>query len=577
MRMEAWVPKRTIRRYGAKQVYYRPTSIDQNQLILACESMTDAFSAVDSEWRYTYINAAMEQLIGYRREDVLGKVCWDLFPSLIGTSFYDNCHKATQSGQVTVFEEKSLKSDLWLEYRLFPAGGGLAGYVRDVTDRKRNEEQIARISYRDTLTGLPNRTLFQDRLEQALMAARRTDTTIALLFLDLNRFKEINDSLGHSVGDKVLQEAAARMTTCLGPENTLARMGGDEFMALLPNCPHADDATQVAQRILDAFSDPFVAEEHEFFLTASIGISVFPHDGEDATSLLQHADMAMYQAKTHGHNSFRHYSEAMNTTASERLFLAASLRRAIDRNELFLLYQPQASTDAWSTEGPQYKHVEALVRWRHPELGVIPPVHFITLAEEAGLIGPLGRWVLREACRQGEVWRAAGEPITVAVNISARQLDDPGFVGSVEQALADTGLPPDLLQLELTESVLMHDRVDIIMALRRLRAMGVQLAVDDFGTGYSSLAYLRRFPLNTLKIDKMFIAESDQDEAGLAIVKSLIDLAHALGLDVVAEGVETPEQLRHLIHLGCDRLQGFLLYRPIEPSAVSELLRLDRQ
>ena len=452
---------------------------------------------------------------------------------------------------------------------LFDSSGrsrGAIGAALDITERKRAEEQVRSLAYHDALAGLPNRLLFQDRLGLAVAQAHRHHKPLAVLFLDLDRFKVINDSLGHSVGDRLIREVAVRLRTCLRQGDTVARLGGDEFTLLLPDIGQAVDAAKVAKKVLDLLRMPFDIDGRELFVTASIGISLYPDDGRDAETLVKNADTAMYRAKEQGRDNYQLYTPAMNATAVDRLALESSLRRALTQDELVLYYQPIFD------RGGRVHGVEALLRWRHPELGLVQPAEFIALAEVTGLIIPMGPWVLRSACAQAWIWQERYPGLSVAVNLSARQFQEPGLVGHVADALADTGLEPRLLELEITESNAMQNGPAAIQTLRELKALGVRLSIDDFGTGYSSLSYLKRFPIDTLKIDQSFIRDIGLDADDAAIASAVIALAHTLKLEVVAEGVENRGQLEFLTASGCDRMQGYLFSPPVPAEKCEELL-----
>jgi len=444
---------------------------------------------------------------------------------------------------------------------LFDEGGrprGAIGASLDITERKRAEEQIKSLAYHDALTGLPNRRLFQDRLSVAVAQAHRNGQRLAVLYLDLDRFKPVNDSLGHAAGDRLIQDVAERLRTCLREGDTVARLGGDEFTLLLPGVSQVVDAARVAEKVLDTLRVPFQIEGREIFATASIGISLYPEDGHDVETLVKNADAAMYRAKQQGRDNYQLYTPALNATALERLALESSLRHALAKNELVIHYQPVLDLATGHVQA-----MEALLRWQHPELGLLPPAEFISLAEVTGLIIAFGPWVLRTACAQTREWQEAGHAeLGVAVNLSARQFQHPDLVAQVRRALEETKLDPAFLELEITESSAMHGEA-AVHTLRELKALGVRIAIDDFGTGYSSLSYLRRFPIDTLKIDRSFIADITRDPDDAAIATAVIALAHTLKLRVVAEGVETEEQVAFLSARRCDRVQGFLFGAPL--------------
>lgn len=441
----------------------------------------------------------------------------------------------------------------------------------DITDQKLAAEQIERLAYFDVLTGLPNRVLLKDRLEQMMYRAGRREEMVALLFLDLDQFKEINDTLGHNVGDQLLQVIAERLGHCVRQSDTVGRLGGDEFVLLLEGIRVQEDVSEVAEKVLVAFTQPLYLDGREIFISASIGISQYPVDGRDTEALFKNADTAMYQAKNKGRNNFQFYTPEMSASAMEALVLTSDMRHALERQEFFLHYQPQINLAQNVITG-----VEALLRWNHPIEGSIPPGVFITLAEDTGLIVPIGRWVLEEACWQAVQWKSQGFPVMkMAVNISGKQFREPGFVDTVKEVIALTGIEPALLELELTESILIENITTTINTLSAFRAMGVKLAIDDFGTGYSSLSYLKHFPIDRLKIDKSFvleIGENSSRDAG-TIASAVIAMAHSLGISVIAEGVERKEQLAFLLERSCDEVQGYYFSRPLTPEDLEQMLR----
>jgi len=457
----------------------------------------------------------------------------------------------------------------------------IAGIMQDITERKESEKRIRNLAYFDSLTGLPNRILFKENLEHALAHAGRKNSKVATLFLDLDRFKWINDTMGHSVGDKLLQEFAARLTKsvrksdCVTHDNlsqsnySIARLGGDEFTIILDDLNRSQDAAVVARRIIEEASKPFFLEEHEVFVTASIGISIYPDDAEEIVTLIKYADTAMYHAKDLGKNNFQFYSRSMTDNAFKLLLMESQLRHAMEREEFTLHYQPQV--DMLSGE---VFCLEALLRWQNPELGMIPPSTFIPLAEETGLIAGIDEWVLKAVCKQLKAWEQQGLPaVRVAVNLSGQNFVQKNLPERIRAILAAHGVNPHDIELELTEGVLMQNGEETVAILEELKAMGLSLAIDDFGTGYSSLSYLKRFKLDTLKIDKSFVRNIESDSENAAIVTAIIAMAESMKLRIVTEGVETAEQLDTLRNLGCHRIQGFLLDRPQTSNDMTSQLR----
>jgi diguanylate cyclase (GGDEF)-like protein/PAS domain S-box-containing protein len=455
---------------------------------------------------------------------------------------------------------------------VFDEAGNFQGYRgvgRDVTLARQAEQRVHELARFDSLTGLPNRNMFLGELDRAIARARRHDAPFALYFIDLDRFKTVNDTLGHDAGDELLKVMATRLRGAVRENDLVARLGGDEFVVLLEGDTGAVDLTTIARKLLAAIGEPLTLHGHNFLVTGSIGIGLFPSDGTDAATLLKHADAAMYLAKEKGKNNVQFYTAELAELAARQFQLESALQLALARGELLLHYQPKVHIDSGSTVG-----VEALLRWAHPTRGLVPPMEFIPLAEERGLIVPIGRWVIRTACRQIREWHAAGAAVPpVAVNLSARQFASDTLVDDIVEAMALYEVAPGELEVELTESVLMADPERANEVLRRLHGLGVRIAIDDFGTGYSSLSYLKRFPAQTVKIDRSFISGLPADGDDLAIAEAVIAMAHSLGLGVVAEGVETEAQLSALRDLGCDEAQGFLLGRPMPAAELKARLR----
>jgi diguanylate cyclase (GGDEF)-like protein len=441
--------------------------------------------------------------------------------------------------------------------------------VRDITDRKVAEERIQFLAYYDALTELPNRTLLLDRLGKALAAARRQNKKLALLYLDLDRFKDINDSLGHSVGDLFLQEVAERLKRWAREQDTVARLGGDEFLVMLTDIKDIPDAAVAAERLMDAMTADFVVQGHTLGVSCSLGISVFPEHGADAVTLIKNSDAAMYSAKESGRNNFRFFTEDMNAQGVERLAFEHSLKLALPQNELFLMYQPQMDMATGRIIG-----LEALLRWQHPEMGLVPPDKFISIAENSGLIVPIGEWALNTACSQARKWQNEGLPlVTVAVNGSAVQFRHEGFCELIRRVLHETGLAAQYLELELTESLLLANAELMLSVVQELKAIGVTLAIDDFGTGYSNFTSLRRFGISKLKIDRSFIRDVAANPDDAAIAAAIISMAKSLHLKVIAEGVETEAQMSFLRAHHCDEIQGYYFSKPLAADKVADKLR----
>jgi diguanylate cyclase (GGDEF)-like protein/PAS domain S-box-containing protein len=529
------------------------------------ESLRDAFFAVDRDWRFTHLNRKAETHFGLDRESLLSCSLLSLLPE--DSSARQAYQEAMQSQEPRIFEYQSPGREAWHEVRVFPIAEGFSAYLRDITEAKRAKEEIRFLAFYDHLTKLPNRSLLQERMLHSLVRCLGGNHQGAILFLDLDRFKNINDSLGHGTGDRVLQEIANRLRKCIRECDTLARLGGDEFIVLLDGIEHPKHIQWVVDRIRNALAQDIHQNGVPLSLTASIGISLFPGDGDTVDDLLKAADSAMYYSKKRGGNAHHFYRPEMNARTQSLLVLESTLRKSLQNEDFVVEFQPQ--TDLRTRELLGF---EALVRWRHPELGLVAPADFIPLAEQTGLILPLGEWVLETACRQGREWMEAFvRPVRMAVNVSGRQFWQGDLVGMVSRVLAKTGFPPVQLELELTESVVMDDIALAIGTMHSLAAMGIRLSIDDFGTGYSSLASLQQFPIHTLKIDKSFVKNLITNPNDLAIAKAIIGLAHTLRLEVIAEGIEHVEQLACLQDLGCEYGQGYLFSRPVPPAQAASM------
>lgn len=545
------------------------------KLSRAIEQGADTVMITDRNGLIEYINPAFETMTGFGRDEAIGRKANLVKSDRHDQAFYSRLWGVITGGEVfqDVLVNRKKNGALYYEEKtitpLKDADGNITHFIatgKDITDRMQTQERLHYLAYHDVLTELPNRLLFVERLTQALKVRHGRGQRLAVLFLDLDRFKTINDTLGHQVGDGLLREIAAVLPTCVSQGDTIARLGGDEFAILLDDTLSLDDIAAVARKLLATFAQPFHIGDHEFYINTSIGISVYPEDGNDADSLLKNADVAMYRAKDQGGNGYQYYSSDMSAQAFERLSLETSLRRALERGEFLLYFQPQIELGSGAVTG-----FEALIRWQHPDIGLINPLEFIPLLEETGLIVPVGAWVLEQACTSAMAWQHYG-PMRISVNLSGRQFRDGGLSQQVTRVLESSGLQADLLELEITESVLMHGDKSSSDNIAALDSVGVRFAIDDFGTGYSSLSYLKRFPIRTLKIDRAFIRDVKTDQDDAAIVTAIIAMARSLKLDVVAEGVETAEQLAFLREVGCDMVQGFLFSRPMPHSEVDAYL-----
>jgi len=547
-------------------------------------SSPDIIYMLDEEGRFTFVNERVETLLGYRVDELIGQHYSVLVHEDDREQAQYRFNERRTGDRASRNVELRLRckiggcspryfdaSELPIEmsamgvYDQTPAGGrgvflGTYGVARDISERKKAEEIISYQANHDLLTGLPNRTLLKDRLSLAIAQARRSEQSLAVLFLDLDRFKLVNDTLGHVAGDELLQAVAARLKDCLRDGDTLARVGGDEFMLLLPGVRTEEDAASVAYKIIGVLKRPFSIDGHDVFVSASIGVALYPRDGKTIDSLIKHADIAMYHIKERGKDGVQFFSQHMNAALSRHLSLESGMRKALEAGQFRVFYQPQVSIESGEVVG-----VEALIRWQHPTRGLLPPMEFVPLAEENGLIVPIGEWLLDTACAELAAWRRGGvPPVRLAVNLSALQVEQPHFVDRVIACLRRHELPGSALELEITENVIMKDMDIVVQKLRQLSGHGIRVAIDDFGTGYSSLSYLRKLPIHTLKIDRSFVHDIRHDSGDGSIVTAIVAMAKGLGLKLIAEGVETRTQLDFLRGLGCDEMQGFLFSEPLD-------------
>ncbi len=520
-----------------------------------------------------YVNPAFERITGYRADEVIGREGRFLVRDDLAQPDLEDIRTALREkreGQATLRNYRKDGSLFWNELHIAPvrdltgaATTHFVSIINDVSERVRYQQALEYQANHDSLTGLANRNLLRDRIEQAIIWAKRNGHVIGVMLLDLDHFKLVNDASGHSAGDALLQEVAHRLTSCVRETDTVARLGGDEFVIILTDLPQADDVDHIAEKILASLARPIEVVGRDVFVTASIGVSIYPRDGDHGEILLRYADMAMYRVKEHGRNSVRQFMPEMGSNAISRLDMEAALRRALERGEFLLHLQPKIELPSQRTVG-----AEALVRWQNPQIGLVHPIEFIRLAEETGLILPLGEWVLEEACRLQVAWQAQGlGHLKMAINMSARQFRQDDLAERISRIFQRTGADPTHFILELTESMVMHDVESTLAALRALKTLGVNLSLDDFGTGYSSLSYLRRFPIDELKIDRSFIADIHTNPDDTAIAGAIVAMGRSLGLSVVAEGVEKKEQVDKLSALGCNQVQGYFYARPMPASA----------
>jgi len=551
----------------------------------------DIIYILDQDGHFTFINERIESLLGFSKEEIVGKhysflvhhddmeqAKYVFNERRIGTRAAKNIElrlKCKDDGKSRHFNNRTLPIELsamgmyTVEDVENNSYTGTYGVARDVTERKIAEDTINFQAYHDLLTKLPNRALLHDRLSLAISQAQREDEKLAVMFLDLDRFKNINDSLGHMIGDELLQQVSLRLKDCIRAADTLARFGGDEFTLMLPKLQNGqEDASKLAEKITQTLKQPFIVDGHELYVSASIGIALYPKDGNDMNSLIKHADVAMYHVKGQGKNGYKFYSTEMNVPYIEKLSMDTGIHKALDNDEFKLVYQPQINLRTGEIVG-----VEALLRWDHPEHGSISPSEFIPFAEESGLIIDIGNWVLKTACMELSQWRNADLPeIRMSVNISSRQLAEDNIVKTIINTLQDYNVPGHCLELEITEHAIMSDMDSVIRKLKKLSAHNITIAIDDFGTGYSSLSYLHKLPIQTLKIDRTFLKESRINKGDNTIINTIVAMAKGLDLNVVAEGVESQAQLEYLRAIDCSEAQGFLFGKPLPPDVISQLL-----
>ena len=543
------------------------------------ESIQEGYFEVDLEGNLTFINGSMCRIAGCSREELMGSNHQHFTDKITAKKVYRAFNKVYRTGNpIESFdwqvigktgEERQVESSISLRRDSSEKPIGFKGILRDITERKRMEQKLNHMATHDALTELPNRLMFSEILNHAIQRAKHHDLQLAVFFIDLDRFKSINDSLGHDAGDLLLKKMAIRFKQSLRTRDIIARLGGDEFIILTEDIEGINQVEALAQKIHSTVMQPVLLADEECRVTTSIGISLYPRDGEDEQTLMKNADMAMYLAKEQGRNNYQFYAENIQIQAYERFSIETNLRRALERNELHLTYQAKLDFKTNLVTG-----VEALLRWDNPYLGSVSPTQFIPVAEEIGLIVPIGRWVLKTACAQNVAWQRQGlPPVRIAVNLSLRQVMDDNLINDIRQALEESGMAPDLLELEITESMALHNPARQFALMMRLKEMGVRIAIDDFGTGYSALSQLKHFPIDTLKVDRSFIRNLPHDPENKAITEAIIAMGKTLSLTVVAEGVETSEQDDFLREKVCDEMQGFYFSKPVAADQFAELLR----
>jgi diguanylate cyclase (GGDEF)-like protein/PAS domain S-box-containing protein len=575
----SWQLVKERRRVRRAQETYAAASAASTDAFFVLRAVRDEAGVV-CDFVIEDTNERAAELAGMPSAKLRGQRTCEMLPGARQNGIFEALKRVASEGGVDQAEWQASSTRMqgrWLQRQVVPVEGGVVAILRDITERKLAEQRIFHMAHHDALTGLPNRTVIRERLEQAVHRAQAHDSSLAVVFIDLDGFKLVNDGLGHSAGDELLRTVGARMQGCLRQRETLGRFGGDEFVILLPD-PAGDPLTltPLLERVRLAVTEPVPVAGQAVQVSCSMGVALFPRDGRDADTLMMNADAAMYRAKELGSNNFQFYARDMNASFEDKLVLLKGLRKALDEidtdpygiSQFRLLYQPKVDLASGRVFG-----VEALIRWQHPDQGMIAPQRFIGLAEESGLIVQIGAWVLRTACRQAQAWRAAGlPPITMSVNVSARQFEEALLVERVREALRASGLDPRALELEVTESLLMRDLPKAVARMRELKAMDVSLSIDDFGTGYSSLSALKSFPISRLKIDKSFVSELADNPDDQAIALAVISLGHRLNLRVIAEGVETDEQRAFLRENDCDEMQGYLFSPPVPAERIAELL-----
>ena len=575
----SWQLARTRRGIRRAQETYAAASEASLDAFFVMRTVRDETGAI-VDFVLEATNTRAERMAGMSKKALVGHTVCTVMPHYRHDGTFADLMRVALTGEVHETEwrgQTAASADRWLHRQVVAVEGGVVAIVRDISERKLAEERIRHMAHHDELTGLPNRSLLRERLDQAILHARRHQRAVGVAFIDLDSFKLVNDGLGHNAGDELLRVVGARMLACLRDEDTLSRFGGDEFVIILADQGADDDAlVPVLDRVREAVTEPVLLGGQEVQVSCSMGVVMYPRDGTDPNTLLMNADAAMYRAKELGHNNYQFYTREMNASVEEKLMLLEGLRAALEstladphgEGQFMLHYQPKVDLRSGRIFG-----VEALIRWRHPEQGVVSPLRFIGLAEESGLILGIGAWVLQTACRQAVAWRRAGlPPISVSVNVSPRQFEDKRLVERVASALRESGLPAGALELEVTEGLIMRDLAQSVEKMRELKAMGVSLSIDDFGTGYSSLSALKSFPISTLKIDKSFIRDLADNPDDQAIALAVISLGHRLNLRVIAEGVETEQQRDFLRANECDEMQGYLFSRPLSAAGVAELL-----